>query len=129
MWFKYDCVCETLRRPWRLSKSTPHNSVQKSFASTPNLVNNGCTESGLRVWSKPQAIAITHSRDRFSAIERLSATAPLRRLAAPARSSAVSALVAAPIASHDRPALRAEGRVGHRRRERQLLLRVGFGGT
>src|ERR1017187_6295970 len=53
----------------------------------------------------------------------------LRALAAPARPAAISALVAASVAGHDGAAFGAQGGVGHRWRERQLLLRVGLGGA
>src|ERR1022692_1347511 len=48
-------------------------------------------------------------------------------LATPAGAAAIAALIAASIARHNRAALRAQRRIRNHRRERQLLLRIGFG--
>src|SRR5581483_2496737 len=48
-------------------------------------------------------------------------------LRAPARPAAVLALVATPVARHHATAFGAHGSIGHYRRERQRLLRLGFG--
>src|SRR5579871_7000579 len=58
---------------------------------------------------------------------RLALLIRMPRLAAPARSAAIPALVAAPVAGHDGAALGAERGVCDYRGKRQCLLRVRFG--